>query len=213
MITFEQYIKNRHPELQEDWKTGLAMLSMLGGGLGLGAAGKTVYDQRAKKNAPEAIVAKAETPEKPTTAIAVKPTTAKPAAVVKAAEPEVKPVVVVNKVAEPEPKAVVRNEDPEVVYGHGKLPYEKPVHWTAEMGELYQKMGKDLMRRGAEGVRLQQFYADNEPTARQEAFRRAAADLGSHELKKYGVTKLHAAEFGNGHTVYTVIYSSTPLPD
>ena len=218
MKSFEQYCREIHPELEENWKTNLALLG--GGALGLLGAGKFAHDHMKKAQAePTALTAKADpgtagslsttSPSRPITRPAEgTPTDAPPARPpgVSGAEP--------TEPTAPEPERMVPKEpekEIEVVYGDGKLPYEKPKYWSADMDNVYQNAGKELMRRGAKGVRIQQVYGETEDVARKGAYHRAALDVGSQDLDAYGAKLLMFTPLKDGRAVYTVIYSSNPL--
>ncbi len=133
MKSFEEYVREIHPELEENWKTNLALLG--GGALGLLGAGKFAHDHMKKAQAePTAQVAKADpgmggtggspaaSPSRPIT----RPAEGTPAD----APPARPPGVSGAETSEPkpaEPERMVPKEpekEVEVVFGDGKLPYE-----------------------------------------------------------------------------------------
>ncbi len=187
MKSFEQWVCEKNPDLDENWKTNLALLGA--GAVGLAGAGKGVKDYLAAK-----------TPAAQTAAVAkTEPISARPAP--DWAHGTASPGRVVPDLP---------GETP-IVWGGGKLRYEQPKFWNSELSSRAEKLARHLMTRGAKGVNVQQVYGDNQDIARKGVESKAAIDVGSHDLNQFGFANVAMTPLENGKTIYTVIYSTNPL--
>jgi hypothetical protein len=187
MKSFEQWVCEKNPDLDENWKTNLALLGA--GAVGFAGAGKGVKDYLASKkpDAQTAAVAKTEPVSARTAPDWVQATTL--------------------------PVRTVPNASGEmpIVWGGGKLRYEQPKFWNSELSNRVEKLARHLMTRGAKGVNVQQVYGDTQGIARKGVESKAAIDVGSHDLNQFGFANVAMTPLENGKTIYTVIYSTNPL--